>query len=1006
MPILENLDAGQLAALDVFLESEGIAAAPPRAIERSVGPARISAAQRRLWFLNQLDPASPAYNIATAVRLHGHFEPALLAACFDEIICRHEVLRTTFHRTSEGPQLCLHDHADLAVSNLDVSQLPASERESSVRAFIAAQAEIPFNLANGPLLRVGIARLGAKEHVVVLVMHHIVSDGWSMGVLVRELSELYAAFRAGLPSPLRPLPIQYADYAEWQQGHREQFETQLKYWRKQLADAPQLALLTDRPRPTQPSFAGAVEPVHVGRTSLNALRTLAQSEGATLFTALVAVFQVLLSRYTQQTDIVVGVPSAGREHEEFFPLIGFFVNSLALRTRWPPSASFREVLRHTRVAVLQALQNQDVPFDEVVRAVLPGRDLSHNPLFQVMFNVDMGIEGVLTITEAVATAESVKTGTAKFDLVLHLTPSWDGLCGGFEYSTDLFERATLARMAGHFQTLLESIVRDPDQSVATLPILGEAERRQILVEWNQTNSAFPRDKCVHELFEEQARRQPGKVAVVFGDRQLTYAELNGRANRLAHYLASCGVRPGTLVGLFAERSIEMVVGMLGILKAGAAYVPLDTAYPKQRLALMLEDCRARVLLTQEHVRGLLPHGDLQIVCLDADWQTIGQHGTHDPGISAAAEQLAYVIYTSGSTGVPKGVAVPHAAINRLVLQTDYISLQPSDVVAQASNASFDAATFEIWGSLLNGARLVGIEREVTLAPDRFGAVLRDAHITTLFLTTALFNQMAREAPGAFGGLRHLLFGGELVDPDCVRRVLQDGPPERLLHVYGPTENTTFSTWYLVREVAADALTVPIGKAIANTQLYVLDDRRQLVPVGIPGELFLGGDGLATGYLHRPELTAERFVDNPFDAGRSRLYRTGDIVRWLPGGNIEFLGRRDNQVKIRGFRIELGEIEAALVSHAAIREAVVTSRKESAGKQYLVAYVTPASTTRPVPEELRSYLDAKLPAYMMPAYFVGTGQVAAERQRKSRPPRLTRAAGDVTQTGSCCGATPK
>jgi amino acid adenylation domain-containing protein len=538
------------------------------------------------------------------------------------------------------------------------------------------------------------------------------------------------------------------------------------------------------------------------------------------------------------------------------------------------------------------------------------------------------------------------------------------------YNTDLFDNTTIARLIGHYETLLESIVADADQRISDVQILTDAEHQQLLVDWNNTSSGYPRDRCVHQLFEQQVEQSPDAVAVVYGDQQLTYQEINCRANQLAHYLRTQGIGSDTPVAILVERSCEMVVGWLGILKAGGAYVPMDPSYPEQRLALMLKDSEAPVLLTMESMKDRVPDYRGRILSLDSDTDELEGQPVTNPCVSVSATSLAYVIYTSGSTGKPKGVAIPHRAVNRLVCKTDYLQIEASDRVAQASNASFDAATFEIWGVLLHGAQLVGVAREMTLNPKAFTDFLDRQRITVMFITTALFNQMACEAPGAFSGLRALLFGGEAVDPSWVRHVLSNGPPQRLLHVYGPTETTTFATWYEVKEVPEVVLTVPIGTPIANTQAYILDRDLQPVPIGIPGELYLSGDGLGRGYLNRPELTAEKFIPDTFSEDpAARLYKTGDLARYLPDGTIEFLGRIDHQVKIRGFRIELGEVESVLGRHPAVEEAVVIAREDVPGDKRLVAYVVSSREPTPTFSELRRFLKEKLPDYMIPSAFV-------------------------------------
>ncbi len=931
-----------------------------------------SFAQRRMLFLSQADPASPAYNLATAVRIRGALDVTALRVGINEIVRRHEVLRTCFRIVDDEPALHVLSGVEVELPVVNLRDVPRQHRDRALRRQLVDHARQTFDLACEAPLRVTLFHLDEHEYAALLLAHHIAVDGWSMQIFVRELTQLYAAFLAGQPSPLADLPIQYRDFAHWQRERDAQgeFAAQKEYWTHQLAGAAKLELPTDKPRPATPTGRGATHTFVVPPAIAQALQRLADQEQATSFMTLLTVFNVLLHRYAQQDDIVVGAPIANRNHRDVEPLIGFFVNTLVMRCDYSGHPTFRQLLRQVKHTALAAYEHQDLPFERLVSQLMPQRDNAANPLFQVMFSVEEAGPLALELTDLSISPLDVETGIAKFDLLLNMTSTGAHLAGGLEYSTDLFEAATIQRLAEHFINLATAAVENPDSPIAKLSILSQSERQQILVDWNGASTEYPRNTGIHELFQRQAERSPQAVAVEFGGQQLSYAELNERANRLANFLIKSGVNTGTLVALFVERSVDMVVGMLGILKAGGAYLPIDMAYPQQRIAFMLDDCRVPVLLTQQSLLDHLPELAANVVCLDSDWNSIAVESSDDPQRPVSGDQLAYVIFTSGSTGVPKGVAVQHRAVNRLVLNTNYVGLDPSDRIAQASNASFDAATFEIWGTLLNGARLVGVPRDTTLAPDQFAAFLREQNITTLFLTTALFNQISRDKPTAFRTLKQVLFGGEAVDPQWVRRVLEHGPPSRLLHVYGPTENTTFSTWHLVRHVPERATRIPIGGPICNTAIYVLDDRLQPVPVGIPGELYLGGDGLADGYVNRPELTAEKFVPHPFDeTPGAKLYKTGDLVRWTVDGVIEFLGRRDQQVKIRGFRVELSEVEAVVLQHADVRDAVVVAREDEPNRRQLVAYCLAKIDAHLDIGSLRSYLESKLPSYMIPAHFV-------------------------------------
>jgi amino acid adenylation domain-containing protein len=938
-----ELSAKKRAMLGSLLQEQGLAASDQRIPRRpDLSSLPLSFAQQRLWFLDQLQPGTAAYNVPAALRLRGTLDSAALQRALDAIVERHEPLRTTFAAADGQARQVVAPVLHVAMPTIDLSALPEGERLDEARRHANEEAERPFDLTTGPVMRALLLQLDADDHVMLLTLHHIVSDAWSLAVFTRELAACYDALAAGTTPRFPELPIQYADYAYWQRQRLtgDILDGQLGYWRQRLDGVQRLQLPIDRPRREAQSFRGRTETLRIPKSLAGALKVFSQREGATLFMTLLAAFEVLLYRYTGQTDLAVGSPIANRKRSEVEHLIGFFVNSLVLRADVSGAPSFRELLGRVQHTVLEAFANQDVPFEKLVEEIRPERELSQNPFFQVMFALQNAPVEMLALSGLTIEPFETDLTSTRFDVELHLWERADGLLAVVFYRTDLFERDTIARMLGHYQRLLAAAVETPDLSIHALPLLTDAEQQRILVDFNTAGTAFP-EAPIHELFEAQAARTPDAVAAVYGDTQLTYGDLNHRANQLAHVLVDRGVVADVLVGLFVERSVDMVVGMLAILKAGGAYVPLDPAYPPNRLALMIADSRITVLLTQEHLLGRLPEHGVTTLCLDGDWPGIAEASSANLHAAVTPDHLAYVIYTSGSTGQPKGAAIPHRGVVRLVVDTDYVDLGPSDRIAQASNASFDAATFEIWGALLNGGTIVGFSKDVALSAVEFATALRDRGITTLFLTTALFNQMAREAPWGFGNLRTMLFGGEAVDPACVREVLEKGRPGRLLHVYGPTENTTYSSWYRVERVDDDAVTVPIGSPIAYTQLYVLDEWFRPVPVGIPGELFVGGDGLARAYLNAPAQSADKFLPDPFrPIAGSRMYRTGDLVRWLPGGAVEFIGRRDTQVKIRGFRIEPGEIESMLAKHPAVRDAVVLAREDTPGERRLVAYLVP------------------------------------------------------------------
>ncbi|HVK57389.1 MAG TPA: amino acid adenylation domain-containing protein, partial [Candidatus Kapabacteria bacterium] len=819
------------------------------------------------------------------------------------------------------------------------------------------------------MVRSTLLRLAAEEHILILVTHHVASDEWSLRILLQEWAAYYSGLCEAKEVLLPELPIQYADFAQWQRDwlRGEEFKAQLEYWSKRLQAPPVLQLPTDRPRPATQTFNGALLSRVMPEKLADSLKDFSRQERCTLFMTLVAAFKVLMFRYTHQDDIIVGCPIAGRNRLETEPLIGFFVNTIALRTSLGGDQSFRSVLKSVRENTLGAYANQDLPFDKLVEELHPQRSSTHMPFVQVFFALNNQIVEDQIFPGLRSEEIEVDTLTSKFEITVVVKDTPNGLNVVIEYNTDLFDAPRIAQLLGHYQQLLQNILTRPNESIGRLEMLTAAERRQMLVDWNDTRRENPRAALVHELFEAQAARNPESVALQYDSCSITYRELSARSNQLANYLRAHGVGENSLVGVYMERSIEMVTAFLAILKAGAAYVPLDLSYPKERLEFMVADTKMPMIVTQQSLRSDLPESFARVVSVDTDREQIEQHRDTAPEAKATADSLAYIIYTSGSTGQPKGVAVPHRGITRLVLNTDYVSLKASDRIAQASNASFDAATFEIWGALLNGACAIGIPKEIAISPSEFVETLRGQGITTLFLTTALFNQIAREIPNAFRTLDTVLFGGEAVDPKWVRAVLECEPPRRLLHVYGPTENTTFSTWYHIKELKDDA-TVPIGRPIANSSLYILNPLLQPVPVGVPGEVFVGGDGLAHGYWERPELTAQKFVYSPFVESNELLYRTGDIARFDHDGNVEFVGRVDHQIKLRGFRIELGEIEALLSRHPRVSNAVVMLREDLPGDKRLVAYLTPKGNA-PAKGELKAYLKAHLPEYMIPSAFV-------------------------------------
>ncbi|HEV2395159.1 MAG TPA: amino acid adenylation domain-containing protein [Verrucomicrobiae bacterium] len=945
-------------------------------LRKAAGPARPSAlsfAQQRLWFLDQLEPNSPLYNVASVARVQGKIHARALEQAINAIIARHEALRTRFVCPDESPVQVVDARLWIPLKTIDLMRLAPAERESEAERLTHEEIHLPFDLGAGPLLRPTLLHLTPDEHRLVLVIHHIVADEWSLKVLFRELAAFYEGFIENRPNQLPELPIQYADYAAWQRDwlRGDVLEKQIGFWKQQLGgEPPATELPTDFPRPQTPAFHGGNQARVFSQDLAVRLSQFAAQHEATLFMVLLAALKTLLHRYTRQEDIIVASPIAGRNRVETEGLIGFFVNTLPLRTRLNGDPAFEELLARVRQVTVGAYAHQDLPFERLVEELQPERSLSHLPFTKVMFVIQNDVLQQINLPGAQLQFVENEADTAKFDLTLLVQERARGLVARAEYNCDLFRGESIERLLQHFETLLEGIVDAPGRRLSQLPILSAAETKQMLSDWNSNAREYPRDKCVHELFEAQAQRHPDTIAILFGQASITYGELNARANQLAHYLKGLNVGPDVPVGICLRRSVDMIIGLLGILKAGGVYVPLDPAYPKDRLAFMLEDTQAGVLLTQQTLLAQMPQNAVKLISLDGDWELIARESKLNPANVANPLNLAYIMYTSGSTGRPKGVAVPHRAINRLVLNTNFIQIDATDRIAQVSNMSFDAATFEIWGALLNGGQLIGITRDVALFPAAFSRELSQQGITAMFLTSALFNQLAAEVPRAFAGLRTLIAGGDALDPKWVRVVLKQGPPARLVNGYGPTENTTFTCCHLIEALDEEALNVPIGRPIANTQVYILDPHLNPAPIGAPGELYAGGDGLARGYWNQPELTAEKFIPNPFDpSGASRLYRTGDLARYRPDGTIEFMGRIDQQVKIRGFRVEPGEIETVLNQHPRVRECVVVVRGEGAAAKRLIAYLVPSGEPVPNASQLRAFVQEKLPDYMVPSAFI-------------------------------------
>ncbi|MBD2092816.1 amino acid adenylation domain-containing protein [Microcoleus sp. FACHB-1515] len=939
-----------------------------------------SFAQQRLWFIEQLVPEAALYTIPLVFRLKGSLDRSILEASLQAIIARHESLRTTFEFIDGQLMQTISASLQISLPLIDLQTLPATARESIALTEIRQAIEQPFDLHQGPLLRAKLWQIAAQEHLLLILLHHIIFDEWSSGVLIRELGAVYGAIANQQSVSLPELPIQYADFSHWQREwlQGEVLATQLAYWRQQLKDISTLNLPAAAPRRAVQSYQGAIQFLELPQSLLDAIEALSQQAETTLFMTLLAAFQTLLHRYSGQTNIAIGSPIANRHRSELEGLIGFLVNSLVLRSNLEGNPTFLELLDRVREVTLAAYAHQDLPFEKLVEELQPVRNLSQNPLFQVVFALQNTPIEQLELPGLTLSSIEFETKTTRFDLELYVWKctdnfrnlwgtGWqqtDGLRGVIVYNTDLFEADAIAALRQHFQTLLEGIVANPNARLSALPLLTQQAQKALIDRWENTQSEYPTRLCIHQQVELQVEQRPESIALQFANQKFTYRSLNQGSNQLARYLQKLGVCAEMPVGICLQDT-EAIAAMLAILKAGGAYVPLDASYPIDRLHFMLKDAQISIVLTQQQWADAFRIDSVNVICLEQEWAAIAQESEANLSIDCQPNQLAYVMYTSGSTGAAKGVMIPHRAVMRLVCETNYVQIESGDRIAQIANLAFDAATFEIWGALLNGATLIGIDRDTTLSPVAFATAIQQQNISILFLTTALLNQTASQVPDAFRSLKTLLFGGELANVDRVRSILQHGKPQRFIHVYGPTENTTFSTWYEVQNVLEDAATIAIGQAISNTQVYVLDASLNPVPSGAVGEIYLGGDGLAIGYLNRPELTVEKFILSPFDD--SRIYKTGDRAFYRSDGNLEFLGRTDHQVKIRGFRIELGEIEAVLAQHPQVETAIVTVR-EIEGDRQLIAYFV-ANPASPSDRELRDFLKVKLPAYMLPAVFI-------------------------------------
>jgi amino acid adenylation domain-containing protein len=932
------------------------------------GPVGLSFEQQRLWFFHQLEPGSPLYTMPIAARLSGVLQLPALRHALDTVAARHDILRTRY--IGEDPTLVTDALRPMPMTLVDLRTIPAAERETEARQLLETEARRAFDLSQDLMMRATLVRTDQQEWILLILMHHIASDDWSWRVLCKEVAAVYDAAIAGRKIELPDLPIQYADFAVWQRQwlRGPVLENLLSYWRQRLAGAPEvIGLATDHPRAATQTFRGACEWLELPRVLNEQVNTFSQRVGATPFMILLAAFQTLLHRYCGQEDLIVGSPVAGRTMTSVESLIGVFINLLVLRADLSDNPTFNDLLQSVQKDALEALAHQELPFERLVQELQPQRSASHSPLFQVMFALQDELSESLRLSGLTISPFQVDTATAKFDLTLTIVQSATNLNCCAEYNTDLFERSTIRRMLRHYQRLLQAVLTQPEKRLSELPLLTEDERHQVLIQWNRTEADCPADKCVHDLFAARAAERPDAVALVHEGTQLTYDQLNRRSNQLAHHLRGLGVGPEWQVAVGMDRSLEMVVALLGILKAGGAYLPLDPSYPVERLNFMLKDSGTSLLLTRRSESSLSPEtlsSDVRTVFLDSDWPRIAKEREDAPETAVTPENLAYVIYTSGSTGRPKGVQIVHrSVVNFLHSMAREPGLTHQDTLLSVTSISFDIAALEIFLPLSTGGRLVLAGANTVHDGAALARLLAHCRATVMQATPTLWRFLVDS--GWTGDPRlKILCGGEALTRELADRLLDRGA--ELWNLYGPTETTI---WSSLCKIERGKEPISIGRPIANTQIYLLDRYLEAVPSGFPGVLHIGGAGLARGYLNRPELTAEKFIPNPFGGDCwPRLYNTGDIARYRPDGSIECLGRSDSQVKLRGHRIDVGEIESTLRQHPGVREAVVILREDEPGQKGLAAYLIGDDAFALDSAELHSFLKTKLPDYMIPEAF--------------------------------------
>lgn len=926
---------------------------------QQMGPAPLSFGQERQWFLEQMKPHSPP-NIARAIRMIGRLDMRLVQQALNAIVARHEILRTTFGEVNgHGVQL-VNESRPVSLSLIDLTSWAATEREAEIEWLLNEESQRSFNLSEDLLLRASLIRMAPQDQVLTLTAHRIAFDHASLILFMDEFAKLYDSLADGEPR-LPDLPVQYSDFAQWERSPKNSllFDEQVSYWKDKLRDLRISELPTDRQRPAVQTFCGGRRTLKITDPLYSELMMLGRREGVTIHVLLLAVLKALIHFYTGSDDIVVGT-SCDVRAPELKTLIGCFTGFLTLRTQVDREITGRDLLHRVHRVVADAHAHGDVPFPKVVEGLQPERDLSRSPLFQVLFSTNEPSPETIKLSELTLIPLETDSRTAEFDLTLSVRETEQGLVTSWKYNTDLFDDSTIARMMNHYQGLLENLVADPGKRLLDWTYLTAEERHQILIEWNNTQSEYPKDKCIHQLFEAQVARTPDSIALIFDERRMTYRELNSRANQLAHYLRRFGVGPEVRVGICVERSVEMIVGIVGILKAGGAYVPLDPAYPRERLAFMLEDSQAQIILTQQRLVADIDQHSPRMICLDTDWDQISQEMTTDPKPASSSDNLAYVIYTSGSTGKPKGVAIEHrATVAFLNWAISVFSREKLNGVLASTSICFDLSVYEMFAPLCCGGSMIVTESILHLP-----SLPAVNEVTLINTVPSIITELLR-SQGIPRSVRTINLAGEPLKTPLVRQLYELDTVKEVFDLYGPTEDTTYSTFALR---SADRAT--IGRPISNTEAYILDPRQQLVPIGVPGELHLGGAGLARGYLNRPELTAEKFIRNPFSSvPGARLYRTGDLARYLPTGEIEYLGRVDKQIKIRGLRIELGEIEAVISENPAVRENVVIAIEDEPGDKRLVAYVVLNQVPRTRAGELRGNLERKLPAYMVPSAFV-------------------------------------